>query len=154
MKLINANDSHIKEMMNWFSNEQSLSLWSGPNFSFPFTFESFKRDLKVDDLSSFTLVDNKGSFIAFGQYYLRLGKCHLGRLVVGPKNRGQGIGRYLIDYLSQRGCETLNVSKISLFVLEHNKAALNLYLNCGFTEYDYPEPLPLKNCLYLVKSQN
>jgi len=154
MKLINANDSHIKEMMTWFRNEQSLSLWSGPNFSFPFTFDSFKRDLKIEDLSSFTLVDDKENFIAFGQYYLRLGKCHLGRLVVNPKARGQGIGRYLIDCLSQRGCEALNVSKISLFVLEHNKSALNLYLNYGFTENDYPEPLPLKNCLYLIKSLN
>lgn len=70
--------------MSWFSTEEELSIWSGPGFRYPFDLSSFKEDLKLDSLKSFSFVSHERKLLAFGQYYPRLGKCHLGRLVVNP----------------------------------------------------------------------
>jgi len=144
-------DEHFIELMTWFSNEEALSIWSGPNFSYPFNLSSFKRDLTLDSLKSLALISNDGNLLAFGQYYLRLGKCHLGRLVVNPNMRGQGIAAHLIQTLSDLGKSDLNTTSCSLFVLAHNKSAIKAYTKLGFSIADYPEKIALKNCLYMIK---
>jgi ribosomal protein S18 acetylase RimI-like enzyme len=91
MQLTQPLESHLLEMMTWFSNEAELNNWSGPNFRYPYDLSSFTEDLKLNELNSFSLVSDDGEFLAFGQYYQRLGKCHLGRLIVSPNCRGKEI---------------------------------------------------------------
>jgi len=136
--------------MSWFSSEQKLKKWSGPNFDYPFTAESFKRDLRMDSLNSFVLLDEKNQFVAFGQYYLRLNCCHLGRLVVSPSLRGKGIIAHLIKALVKSGKEKLGVGNCSLFVLADNKPAIVAYQKSGFSLTVYPEQITLDNCLYMT----
>jgi ribosomal protein S18 acetylase RimI-like enzyme len=152
MKLIEPFENHLVEMMSWFSNEQDLANWSGPNFRYPFNLSSFVEDIKLTTLNSFALVSNESDFLAFGQYYLRLGKCHLGRLIVNPKCRGKGIALELMRHLCELGLKELAVKESSLFVLAHNKNAIKAYEKFGFTFVNYPEKIPLDNCLYMVKS--
>lgn len=152
MYLTQASDENLTELMSWFSSEEELSLWSGPNFSFPFDLNSFKRDLKVDSLASFSLLSVQSELLGFGQYYQRLGKCHLGRLVINPRLRGQGLAAHLIQQLSVIGKADLNTNSCSLFVLAHNDNAIKSYKKLGFTFSCYPEEITLKNCLYMVKS--
>lgn len=152
MNLIQATDQHLTELMSWFSNEEELSIWSGPNCQFPFDVTSFKHDIKFESLKSFVLMSNEDKLLGFGQYYLRLGKCHLGRLVVHPQCRGQGIISHLIQALSGVGQADLNVDSYSLFVLAHNQSAMKAYTKLGFSIADYPEAMPLENCLYMVKN--
>jgi ribosomal protein S18 acetylase RimI-like enzyme len=60
----------------------------------------------------------------FGQYYLRAGRCHLGRRAVAT---------------------------YSLFVLPGNERALHLYQRLGFEPACYPEPDPVfDDCIYMV----
>lgn len=151
MRLTQTSDENFIELMSWFSNEDELNLWSGPNFRYPFDLRSFKADLKLDTLKSFSLISNEGEFLAFGQYYLRLGMCHLGRLVVNPNLRGKGIASHLIKQLSILGRSDLRAKSCSLFVLGHNESAIQAYTKLGFSIADYPEEIPLKNCLYMVK---
>ncbi|MCJ8318685.1 MAG: GNAT family N-acetyltransferase [Colwellia sp.] len=150
MKLSPVNDDHLTQLMSWFVNEQQLKNWSGPNFDYPFTAESFKRDLRMDSLTSFALLDEGNQFVAFGQYYLRLNCCHLGRLVVNPSLRGKGIIAQLIQALVESGKQTLAVSSCSLFVLADNKSAITAYQKSGFSMATYPELIPLDNCLYMT----
>ena len=89
-----------------------------------FDLNSFKSDLKLDSLKSFSLVSVEGNLLAFGQYYLRLDKCHLGRLIVNPNFRGQGIASHLIQKLGVLGKTELKTDSCSLFVLGHNKSAI------------------------------
>ncbi len=154
MHLVKPTKLHIAEMMNWFPDEKSLFQWSGPNFKYPYDLDSFTRDLKLRKLGSYSLVDEIGSLVAFGQFYLRLKRCHLGRLVVSPTQRDKGIGRILISQLSQQGCQQLTVDSCSLFVLSDNRAALKLYTSCGFIEAIYPEKISIENCLYLICNQS
>ena len=152
MKLIKAKEHHLIEMMSWFSDEQELQNWSGPNFRYPFNLSSFTEDLKMNSISSCVLTSNESEFLAFGQYYQRLDKCHLGRLIVNPKFRGKGIAAKLMSHLCERGQQELKLTSCSLFVLAHNESAIKSYKKFGFSFTDYPEQIPLANCLYMVKA--
>lgn len=165
MKLHNVDRHHVQLMMNWFLSEAPLRQWAGPGFRYPFTEQSFTEDLNLDRLTSFSLITHEGELAGFGQCYQRNGKCHLARLVVAPCFRGkrcltgrylnQKISHILIALLGELGCLQLGIpdepGNHSLFVLSHNLPALNAYLNIGFKEVQYPEPIGLEDCLYLVK---
>ena len=151
MRLTQPSNPNFIELMSWFSTEEELSVWSGPDFRYPFDLSSFKSDLKLDSIKSFSLISTEGNLLAFGQYYMRRGRCHLGRLVVNPNWRGQGIASHLIQKLSVLGKSDLNTDSCSLFVLGHNKSAIQTYIKLGFSMADYPDELPLDNCFYMVK---
>ncbi|MFT6896763.1 MAG: ribosomal protein S18 acetylase RimI-like enzyme [Paraglaciecola sp.] len=151
--LSTPSDKHIREIMTWFANEDQLKIWSGENFRYPFDFSSFKDDLKLTSLNSFSLLCAQSNLLAFGQYYLRAGKCHLGRLVVNPALRGQAIVADLIKHLSITGKKNLQVNACSLFVFEHNTSAVKAYEKLGFEVETYAEEIPLENCVYMVKRE-
>ncbi|WNC68644.1 GNAT family N-acetyltransferase [Thalassotalea nanhaiensis] len=151
MQLTQPLKSHLLEMMSWFSNEKELTDWSGPNFRYPFDELSFIEDLKLNTLSSFALMSEKADFLAFGQFYQRLGKCHLSRLIVNPDYRGKGIAAQLIRHLCEIGLKELEVKECSLFVLSHNVQAIKAYEKFGFSFDNYPEEISLENCVYMVK---
>ncbi|WP_281560411.1 GNAT family N-acetyltransferase [Thalassomonas sp. RHCl1] len=151
MQLIKPQESHLLEMMAWFSSEDELNEWSGPNFRYPYDLSSFSEDLKLDSLNSFSLVSDNNEFCAFGQYYLRLGRCHLGRLIVNPKFRGKGIASQLMRSICDLGLLQLKVKECSLFVLSHNEKAIKAYEKFGFSFAEYPEEITLENCLYMIK---
>ena len=151
MHLTPPEPAHIEELRNWFPSSAALLAWGGPNMTFPNTPDSFTRELHLNALSSFALLD--GDMLAgFGQYYERLGHCHLGRLAINPTQRNLGLGQILINSLRQRGEAQLGLEKSSLFVLQDNHQAIRAYRNAGFTKADYPEPMPLENCLYMTAS--
>ena len=152
LKLMIASDIHLSEIMTWFSNEEELSIWSGPNFRFPLSFNSFKEDLKLDELKAFALISDKSELLAFGQYSLRVNRCHLVRLIVSPHHRRQGVASILIEQLMTLGKSDLKTQSSSLFVLEHNINAIKAYKKVGFSMTNYPEKIPFKNCLYMVKA--
>ena len=152
MQLIKPDKSHIESLMKWFSCEQELKDWSGPNFAYPYVFASFIADLKLDSVKAFSLVDDESTLLAFGQYYLLLNRCHLARLVVNPNFRGKGIAKELISRLSESGTAELKVNSCSLFVFKHNQSAINAYKKFGFVETDYPDMLPIDDCIYMINN--
>jgi len=151
MQLVSVTDEHLTKLMGWFNTEAELRIWSGPFFNFPFDAHSFKQDLNLDELNSYALVNDEGQMLAFGQYYLREGCCHLGRLVVALNMRGQGLAKILINLLSEQGKQQLHCNTVSLFVYTHNTLAIAAYKKLGFQESKYPAVMPLADCIYMVK---
>lgn len=137
--------------MSWFNDEQALFSWAGPGFGYPFDDASFTADLHLDELSSFALTSDTSELLAFGQFYARLGKCHMARLVVSPHHRGQGLAAELLRLLCERGSRELGTEGFSLFVLEDNAAAIAAYRKFGFEIARYPETMPADNCVYMAK---
>lgn len=152
MHLRAANENDCIYMMPWFQSEELLSSWAGPGISFPFTSASFLSALKLNDIASRVLTNREGEFLAFGQYYSRLGRCHLGRLVVHPDLRGRGISHTLLELLIKEGKTDIGATQASLFVLNDNHAAKCSYEKFGFEEAEYPEPINFPNCIYMTKS--
>lgn len=151
MQLIQPEQNHLVQMLSWFENETLLREWAGPDFRFPFNLSSFTDDLQLDTLNSYILISTEGEFLGFGQFYQRLRKCHLARLVVNPQFRGKGYAAELITLLYDAGNKKLKLNEYSLFVLEHNKSAIKSYTRCGFAITHYSSEMPIANCLYMVK---
>jgi ribosomal protein S18 acetylase RimI-like enzyme len=139
--------------MSWFPDKRACQTWGGAEFRFPFTEASFSEDAKLNSLPTWALVQEDGTFVGFGQYYLRAGRCHLARLAIAPPLRGRGLGSTLVHELCQRGKAELGADSFSLFVLPGNERALRLYQRLGFSAVGYPEPLPeLEDCIYMLAS--
>ncbi len=151
-RLLPVSKTDIRPMMGWFEDKQALLQWSGPDFAYPFTEASFYRDLKLQKCASYGLISDVGELVAFGQFYRRLNRCHLGRLVVSPVFRGQGVAQQLIESLTAIGCDQLGVNQVSLFVLSNNSAAISAYEKAGFEITPYPEQMPLDDCFYMIRT--
>ncbi|MGY8898864.1 MAG: GNAT family N-acetyltransferase [Paraglaciecola sp.] len=81
---------------------------------------------------------------------MRENRCHLGRLVVNPAHRGQGIAATLIANLAVKGKKELKVTSCSLFVFSDNISAISAYQKLGFVKTQYPTDMPLADCIYMV----
>ena len=142
----------LPQLMQWFPDARSLSIWGGPHFRYPYDDATFRSDAGVDSLPSCMVVEAESRrLLAFGQYYARVGRCHLGHLAVAPEARSQGVGTYLIRQLCRRGAAALRIEEFSLFVLVRNERAAALYRRLGFEPTTYPAPLPAAEpMLYMV----
>lgn len=152
MNLKSVTSAHVGHLMQWFPDRGSCHFWSGPEFRFPYTETTFREDIRLE-LPSFALIDGDEQLMGFGQYYLRVGRCHLARLAISPLHRGRAIGATLIHELSLVGRNRLQVSECSLFVLPDNARAIRLYTRLGFTPTPYPEdPSQFEPSIYMVAS--
>ncbi|HEX9206596.1 MAG TPA: GNAT family N-acetyltransferase [Steroidobacteraceae bacterium] len=154
MKLQPFDLAFLPELMAWFPDAHATTVWGGPGFRFPFTAATFREDARIDGLATRALIDNHGHFVGFGQFYERVGRCHLGRLAIAPAMRGHGFGTQLVRSLCIEGGKVLGADTFSLFVLPGNEKALSLYQRLGFAPATYPEPSPLfADCVYMVASR-
>ena len=118
MKFRRFDPAQVPELMTWFTDA---------------------RGLRID---SFALVAEGGSLAAFGQCYLRVARCHFGRVGVSPRWRGQGLGTRLFREMAGWGLAEFGPRELSLFVNKDNTAAHRLYLRLGFRDTPYPEAMP------------
>lgn len=142
--------AQLPELMSWFPDAHELRIWGGPEFRHPFTPVSFREDSKVDEIDSFALVGDDDTLAAFGQCYLRIKRCHFGRLGVSPARRGQGLGSRLIRELTDWGLGEFGRRELSLFVRHDNVAAHRLYRRLGFRETPYPDPAFTAETHYMI----
>jgi ribosomal protein S18 acetylase RimI-like enzyme len=154
MKFQRFHESHLPELMTWFRDKTALQTWGGPEFRYPFTEATFREDAKLTSLPTWSLVQDDGVLAAFGQCYLRVGRCHVGRLAVPPSLRGRGHGTTLIRELARWGTAEFGVDSLSLFVVSTNQRAIELYRRLGYSEMSYPEPSPATDCfIYMVATK-
>ena len=147
-------DAEIDEIMTWFPNAESIDIWGGPIFRFPFTGETFREDCRLDMMQSWVLRNPEGQLAAFGQAYERNGRGHLARLVSSPHLRRSGAGRKLIEMIIGSLEETHDYDEYSLFVYRDNVPACQCYLSLGFTVQDYPEDASMPDkCYFLTRKK-
>jgi ribosomal protein S18 acetylase RimI-like enzyme len=144
--------ARLPQLMRWFPDSASLRQWGGPDFRFPFTEETFRKDVRLDDVPAWEIVSTDGALLAFGRYYPRSGRCHLAFLAVAPDMRGRGVGLKLVEELCTEGARTLSFDEYSLFVWQDNAVAVGLYRKLGFVEAPYPEPSSgLTGMVYMIR---
>ena len=149
-----ALDTDIVQIMSWFPDAESTDIWGGPRFRFPFSMQSFREDLRLDEMASWALRGPDGVLAAFGQSYERSGRGHLARLVANPVMRGQGAGKRLIQQIISRLEASHAYDEYSLFVYRHNEPAFWCYRALGFNVVDYPDDAAMPDkCLFLTKKR-
>ena len=147
-----ATDRDIDELMSWFPDADSVDIWGGPKFRYPFTRDSFVNDCGVDRMVSYSLRAPDGRMVAFGQRYVRNGRAHLARLIASPAARRYGYGRRLIEEIIEAVRREGRHSEVSLFVYRHNEPAYRCYLQLGFRVQPYPEDADMREqCYFLTR---
>ena len=151
MYLVPSRKTHIPELMSWFPDQQACAQWGGPDMRFPFTEKSFLQDIHWKKMPTYSALTEEGHVLGFGQFYEKLGRCHLARLAVAPQFRGQGLGREFISSLMAISKEQLGKTECSLYVLEQNPQAVACYKSLGLSPVMAPEAdIKLKDCIYMI----
>ena len=150
-KLISTSRKDVIELMSWFGSQEELMRWGGPFVHFPFTAESFIKDINWPQMTSISAHDKAGRLLGFGQYYVKFGRCHMARLAISPAQRGQGTGKIFIGELMRLASDSTGISRHSLYVLDDNTPAVGCYRSLGFIEAPDPDAPPIiENCIYML----
>lgn len=151
MRIENASMQDAREIMSWFPDKESVMLWGSPYTRYPLREETFFEDIYWDRVESRIARGDNNELLAFGQFYPKLARCHLARLVVNPEFRRRGVGVNFIDRLMTHGGKHLNTTEFSLYVMTVNKPAWHCYKTLGFHMEPYPHGDPhLDNCVFMV----
>lgn len=128
-----AQTADFVAVASWISDARTCVRWAGPRLAFPFSSADLQRSLSSAGTQSYCLADGPAAACGFGQHWvLTPGAAHLGRIIVSPTLRGQGLGRLLCRQLMARALQQTGASALTLRVFRDNAAAVALYSSLGF----------------------
>lgn len=137
LSLAEPRASHYRALSSWITDARSCVHWAGPDFGFPFSAEALPKLLQITDSQSYSLTDADESLMGFGQFWpCDAETVHLGRVIINPLYRGQGLGKALIQLLIIEATERYQPETITLNVLRDNAKAQYLYQKMGFVPID------------------
>ncbi|MCG2586226.1 GNAT family N-acetyltransferase [Massilia sp. TS11] len=122
-------------LCSWIPDAAACLRWAGPQLAWPFDPDQLAERLHQPRGASCVLADAGGHMLGFGQYWVwEPGAVHLGRLLIDPARRGQGLGRSLLTHLMPAAVQATGAASITLRVYRNNTPALALYQALGFRE--------------------
>jgi len=151
MHIEEARIEDAREIMGWFPDKGSVVRWGSPYMSYPLREDTFFDEIQWGRIASCVARTEDGRLMAFGQYYRKLGRCHLARLVVSPEFRGRGLGEEFVAALMNLGGRMLETSDFSLYVMTANRSAYNCYKSLGFELARPPDDqMQLEDVVFMV----
>jgi len=150
MKIREASEADLAQLLGWFSTKAEVIQWGGSLMPFPLHLEQLKVAICWPEADSYALINEADQLLGFAQLFNKFGYRHLSRIAIAPTMRGQGLGYKLIDTL----IHTTMIDGIgfSLFVYEDNIVAKKLYKNLGFIVQQYPaEKAEIEGTIFMVK---
>lgn len=138
LQLALAGYADMQQLRTWFNSADEQHSWGGDNFTYPCSELRFFEMLCRPGTQSFSLLDEQEQLIGFGQICDRFGCHHLARLVINPKQRGNGLASVLINELIIVAMQQ-EKRPISLYVHRHNTVAVKCYQKLGFSVSPPPE---------------
>ncbi|WP_297808541.1 GNAT family N-acetyltransferase [uncultured Methylophaga sp.] len=137
LSLAQPNASHYDALSTWISDAEACVHWAGPGIDYPFSGEALPQLLQKQDSKSFSLTDAEEGLMGFGQYWPgKPGTVHLGRIIINPLYRGQGLGKALLQLLIAEASHRHQPETITLNVLRDNPRATFLYRKMGFVPHE------------------
>ena len=118
---------------NWIEDAQQCLRWAGPKLAFPFDSSVLQSLLETEPMDSYALLDQHANLAGFGQIIRREPETgHLGRIIIDPHRRQQGIGQILCSELIRAGVRQHGFRSMTLWVYLDNAPAVQLYRALGF----------------------
>lgn len=135
--------SDFKQLIDWISDEELLTAWSGNLFSFPLTEESLTWYISKTNVNGrsdafvYKAVDEAGNtigHISLGGISWKNRSARLTRVLVGNTGeRGKGCCQQMVKAAIKVAFDELNLHRISLGVYDNNLTATRCYERSGFT---------------------
>ncbi|MFG3000852.1 GNAT family N-acetyltransferase [Streptomyces sp. NPDC048340] len=120
-------------LRSWITTEAELVTWAGNGFRWPLDDAQLDAYAAEPGRHIWTAVrggDPEGPAVPVG--HISLNGTRLGRVLIAPEARGQGLGEALLTLVIRRAFGELGLPDIGLGVWAHNTAALHLYEKLGF----------------------
>lgn len=124
-------------LLSWISSADALFQWSGPwDFRWPLDLAQLRRDLERpgDRRRLYAAVDTSGELVGHAMLSVqpehRLGV--IGRVLIDPARRGEGLGTALMDEIVRVGFDELGLHRLQLGVYDFNLGAIACYERVGF----------------------
>lgn len=121
-------------LTDWISGPTELVTWAGPSFSWPLDEAQLAAYAAEPDRHTFTAVSADSGPV--GHISLRRHDdapgARLGRVLIAPHSRGQGLGEHLLTLAIDRAFGELGLPRLDLGVYAHNTPAVRLYEKLGF----------------------
>ncbi len=125
--------SDYPDLVTWIPDASACACWAGPQLRFPFVAEELPELLGVGRVHSYCMVTPDNVLVGFGQFWGRDEKTvHLGRIIVAPHKRGNGLGTVLCKFLIAEALSSTHAEKVTLRVYRDNRAAFSVYSKLGF----------------------
>jgi len=133
MHLRPATLQDLQTVLTWIESPEQLKRWGGPLLTWPPQSGQIWRQIEADTHKVFALVSDEGEVAGLGQTLRREENAvHLGRIILSPALRGQGVGRVLMQNLIDKGRELYHPQYFSLYIYNENLPAVRLYRSVGF----------------------
>jgi len=115
-----------------FPQSENELFFMFPKASYPLTIEQLKD--AIDRRTDSTVVLLGERVVGFANFYIcEPGeKCAIGNVVVAPKIRGYGVGKYLIETMVQIALTKHRAKEVHISCFNQNVAGLLLYQKLGF----------------------
>lgn len=124
---------HFATLGEWIGDAEQCLRWAGPKLDFPLDRPRLQSLLETEPGDSYALLDQHGQLAGFGQIFHREpGAAHLGRIIIDPRRRQQGVGQILCSELIKAAASTHGLRSITLWVYLDNPPAVQLYRTLGF----------------------
>jgi RimJ/RimL family protein N-acetyltransferase len=124
-------------LLSWIPSADALFQWSGPwDFRWPLDRLQLRRDLERagEDRRVFAAADTRDELVGHAMLTVqpehRLGV--IGRVLIDPARRGEGLGSALIQEIVRVGFDALGLHRLQLGVYDFNLGAIACYERAGF----------------------
>ncbi|MGR4882626.1 GNAT family N-acetyltransferase [Streptomyces sp. LARHCF249] len=115
-------------LRRWVTTRAELITWAGPSFSWPLDDAQLAAYAAEPERRIWTAVSAGNHRVG----HVSVSGTRLGRVLIAPEARDQGLGRALVSRAVDLCFGELALPEISLGVWAHNAAALQIYETLGF----------------------
>ena len=140
IRLLPFTTSDIDRLLGWIRSPEELMLWTASSFGFPLTREHIEGHLRDSaergDRRIFKAVEERSQeavgHIELGAIDPRNRSIRIGRVLVDPARRGQGLGAAMMRAALATAFQELGAHRVELGVFDVNPAAIACYERVGF----------------------
>jgi RimJ/RimL family protein N-acetyltransferase len=143
IRLVPFTSSDVERLLGWIRSPEELMLWTASSFGFPLTREHIEGHLRDSaergdrQLRRIFKAIEDGLEKAVGHIELgaidpRNRSVRIGRVLVDPARRGQGLGAAMMRAAVAMAFRELGMHRVELGVFDVNPAAIACYERVGF----------------------
>lgn len=141
-RLRRRDERDCETVVSWVDDATALYLFTGPRLCWPLNAGQLRQMEEIEGYSAWVLMDATTGTVV-GHFDLTVDDhiARLGRVIVAPDRRGQGLSHVLIDNVIELA-KRLDAWQLALSVIAGNEPAIRTYARAGFrptSSSDRPE---------------